>query len=26
LFAEVHHGPGTRIVPMYVERVLGGTA
>jgi NAD-dependent deacetylase len=26
LFHESHHGPATKIVPMYVERVLAGTA
>lgn len=26
LFHEAHHGPATRIVPMYVERLLGGSA
>jgi NAD-dependent deacetylase len=26
LFAEAHHGPATRIVPTYVERLLDGTA
>jgi NAD-dependent deacetylase len=26
LFAEAHHGPATKIVPMYVDRLLEGTA
>ncbi len=26
LFHESHHGPATKIVPMYVDRLLGGTA
>jgi NAD-dependent deacetylase len=26
LFAEAHHGPASRIVPMYVDRLLAGTA
>ena len=26
LFHESHHGPATKIVPMYVDRVLDGTA
>jgi len=24
LFHEAHHGPATKVVPMYVERILGG--
>jgi NAD-dependent deacetylase len=26
LFHEAHHGPATKIVPMYVDRLLGGAA
>jgi NAD-dependent deacetylase len=26
LFHEAHHGPATEMVPMYVERILRGTA
>ena len=26
LFAEVHHGPASKVVPMYVDRLLDGTA
>jgi NAD-dependent deacetylase len=26
LFHEVHHGPGTKVVPVYVERILSGKA
>ena len=25
-FHEAHHGPATKVVPMYVERILRGTA
>jgi NAD-dependent protein deacetylase/lipoamidase len=26
LFHEAHHGPATKVVPMYVERILEGKA
>jgi NAD-dependent deacetylase len=26
LFHEVHHGPASKVVPMYVERILAGSA
>jgi len=26
LFAEAHHGPASQVVPMYVDRLLDGTA
>jgi NAD-dependent deacetylase len=26
LFAEAHHGPASKVVPMYVDRLLDGTA
>jgi NAD-dependent deacetylase len=26
LFHEAHHGPATKVVPMYVERLLGGSS
>jgi len=26
LFRETHHGPATEVVPMYIERILGGKA
>jgi NAD-dependent deacetylase len=26
LFAEAHHGPASKVVPMYVDRLLAGMA